>query len=208
MTVPQDYSNVYMPVKLFLTSYRALSDGNGGIRHLQQHLETESFPLFEWKVIWIGTCALLRTAITLFQVDAESCINQNIRAQIRTEWNSIRKNKKDHPIFWEFLRKERDNIIHQYEWAAYEAWMDRKGTVRPARMTLLSIKPKDAEPVLAMRGGAYEGRNSLDLLKESAQWVEARIFDAIRRAGFDPDEERNLVNFQTRPPADETVLTQ
>jgi len=197
-----------MPVKLFLISYRALSDGNGGIGLLEKHLETVSFPLSEWKVIWIGTCALLRTAIDLFRVDAKSCINREIRDQLRSEWKSIEENKEDHPIFWKFLQKERNNIIHQYEWTAYEAWMDQDGTTRPARMTALSIKPKDAEPVLAMRGGAYDGRNSLDLLKESAQWVEARIFDAVRRAGFDPDEERNLVNFQTRPPAEKTVLTQ
>ena len=67
-------------------------------------------------------------------------------------------------------------------------------------MSLLDIKPKDANSVLIMRGGSYKNRNSLDLLKESAEWVEARIYGAIRRAGFDPDENRNLVNFQKRPP--------
>ena len=46
----------------------------------------------------------------------------------------------------------------------------------------------------------YKNRNSLDLLKESAEWAEARIYDAIRRTGFDPDEERNVVSFQKRPP--------
>ncbi len=51
-----------------------------------------------------------------------------------------------------------------------------------------------------MRGGSYKNRNSLDLLKESAEWVEARIYGAIRRAGFDPDEYRNLVNFQKHLP--------
>lgn len=208
MTVPHQYSDIYISVKFFLTSYRALSDGKGGIRHLEKHLESTSFPLSEWKVIWIGTCTLLRTATDLFQVDAKSCINQEIREEILSEWKLIRENKEDHPIFWEFLQKERNNIIHEYEWAAYEAWMDQDGTTRPSQMTLLSIKPKDVDPVLVMRGGAYEGRNSLDLLKESAEWVEARIFGAIRRAGFDPDEERNIVNFQIRSPAEKTGLTQ
>jgi hypothetical protein len=50
-----------------------------------------------------------------------------------------------------------------------------------------------------MRSGPFEGRNSLDLLKEGADWVEARIFAAIRRAGLDPDEERGLGSFQPRP---------
>jgi hypothetical protein len=50
-----------------------------------------------------------------------------------------------------------------------------------------------------MKGGPFQGRNSLELLKEGADWVEARIFGTIRRAGFDPEEDRGLVYFQPRP---------
>ena len=205
MTVPLKYRNIYMPVKYFLTSYGALSDGKTGVRLLEEHLQSATILLSEWKVIWIGACALLRTSIDLFQVDAKSCINQKIREEIRAEWNSI-KQKEDHPIFWKFLQKERNNILHEYEWAAYEMWMDQDGNTRPARISLLSMKPKDVNHVLVMRGGPYKDRNSLDLLKESAEWVEARIYSAIRRAGFDPDEDRNLVTFQKRPPVEKTLL--
>jgi len=207
MTVPLEYRNIYIPVRYFLTSYRALSDGKTGIRHLEEHLQSSTFLLSEWKVIWIGACTLLRTSIDLFQVDARSCISQQIREEIHAEWNSIKQKKEHHRIFWEFLRKERNNIIHEYEWAAYEVWMDQDGTTRPARMSLLDIKPKDVSSVLVMRGGPYKGRNSLDLLKESAEWVEAMIFGTIRRTGFDPDENRNLVNFQKRPPVENGLLS-
>jgi hypothetical protein len=207
MTVPLKYGNIHVPVKYFLTSYRALSDGKTGVRHLEEYIQSSTFLLSEWKVIWIGACTLLRTSIDLFQVDTKSCINQKIREEIRSEWESIKEKKEDHPIFWEFLRKERNNILHEYEWAAYEVWMDQDGTTRPARMSLLDIKPKDTSSVLIMRGGPYKDRDSLDLLKESAEWVEARIYGAIRRAGFDPDENRNLVSFQKRPPMEKTVLT-
>ena len=207
MTVPIKYSNHYFPVKYFLTSYRALSDGKTGVRHLKEHVQSSTFLLSEWKVFWIGACALLRTSIDLFNVDAKSCINQKIREEIGAEWSSIKQNKEHHPIFWDFLRKERDNIIHKYEWAAYEVWMDQDGTTRSARMSLLDVKPKDASSVLVMRGGPYKDRDSLDLLKESAEWVEARIYGAIRRAGFDPDEKRNLVNFQKPPPVEKTLLS-
>ena len=86
-------------------------------------------------------------------------------------------------------------------------WMDQDGTTRrPARISLLGIKPEDVNSVLVMRGGRYKDRDSLELLKESAEWVEARIYGAITRAGFDPDENRNAVNFQKRPPAEKTLL--
>jgi hypothetical protein len=196
---------LYMPVKYFLTSYWALSDGKRGIRHLDELLQPAKLLLSDWKVTWIGTCTLLRSAVDLFQIDAESRINDKIRVEIRAEWESIKQNDKQHPIFWQFLKKERDRMIHYYQWAAQEVWMKEDGTKRPAP-TLLEIEPKDAKPILIMKDGPYKDHNSLDLLKESAEWVEARIFGAIHRAGFDPDEDRNLLDFQKRPPAEKSLL--
>ncbi|MER9493977.1 hypothetical protein NKI86_19360 [Mesorhizobium sp. M0320] len=98
-----------------------------------------------------------------------------------------------------FLRQERDNVIHEYQWRAYEQWIKPDGTFRVTQLSLLGLADDDAKPVLLMKGGPFEGRNSLDLLKEGADWVEARIFGAIRRAGFDPEEWRGLVHFQPRP---------
>jgi hypothetical protein len=198
MTVPTQYANSYVPVKYFLSSYRALSDGRSGIRHIEERLEAATFFLSEWKVNWIGTCAVLRTAIDLFTIDAKSCLAPSIREEIKAEWKAIKNQKEEHAIFWEFLRQERDNVIHEYQWRAYETWMKPDGTFRAARLSLLMLDDDGARPVLLMKGGPFEGRNSLELLKEGADWVEARIFGAIRKAGFDPEEERGLVHFQPR----------
>jgi hypothetical protein len=203
MTAPLRYRDYYVPIKWFLTSYKAVLDGKKGIDLLDNHLKENGFSLSEWKVIWVGSCSLLRTSIDLFKnADLKTCIDSKIKKEIKTEWDLIGKNKDKHKIFWEFLQKERNNILHQYEWAAYEAWMDKEGAARPATITLLGVQPDEVENVLIMRGGAYNGRNSVDLLRESADWAEERIFSAIRRAGFDPDEERNAVTFKSRPPND------
>ncbi|MEI5679800.1 MULTISPECIES: hypothetical protein [unclassified Mesorhizobium] len=199
MTVPTKYANSYVPVKYFLSSYRALSDARSGIRHLEERLEAATFLLSEWKVIWIGTCAVLRTAIELFRVDAKSCLAPPIREEIAVEWKAIKDQKEEHAIFWDFLRQERDNVMHEYQWRAYETWMKPDGTFRSARLSLLMVDDDGARPVLLMKGGTFEGRNSLELLKEGADWVEARIFGAIRRAGLEPDEVRGVVHFQPRP---------
>jgi hypothetical protein len=206
MTVLYEYQNRYVPIKYFLNSYRALSDGKSGVQYLEQHIKTAPMLLSEWKIFWIGACAVLRASIDLFQRDAKSCINRQIREQILFEWHSIKDNRSEHAIFWEFLRKERDNIVHQYQWNAYEVWMAQDGTIRPSSLSLLVIRPEDVRPVLIMREGHYKNRNSLELLKESADWVQARIFGAINRAGFDPEEDRRIGDFQKRPPAGRTLL--
>lgn len=200
MAVPAKYGNIYIPVKYFLSSYRALSDGRAGISHLDEHLKASEFLLSEWKVIWVGACAVLRTAITLFQVDQKSCINAEIRKCLALEWKYINKEREKNSIYWNFILKERDRIIHQYEWTAYEAWMNKDGIVKPAgRISLLSIKPGDVDNVLIMKSGPHKNRNCLDLLKESADWVEERIYNAIRHAGFEPEERRNVISFEKQP---------
>lgn len=196
MTVPDKYSNIYMPVKYFRSSYRALYDGRSGIRHLEEKLTASKFFLSEWKITWIVTCAVLRTAIDLFKADAKSCLAPPIKSGMAAEWKAFKDQKEQHTIFWKFLKHERDNVIHEYQWPAYEACMRPDGTFRPDHLTLLTLDEDHARPVLLMRDGHFRGHNSLDLLKEGADWVEARIFSAIRRAGLDPDEERSLVHFR------------
>jgi hypothetical protein len=161
MALPEKYGDLYLPVKFLLNSYRALLDGKRGVAHLDEYMKTPRIVLSDWKVIWIGACAILRTSVLLFDVDANSCLNERLREELRSEWDRIRVNKDQNAIFWEFLRKERDNIIHEYEWQAYEAWMGPDGKELPVP-GLLSIGPREAEPVLLMRGGQYAGRNSLE----------------------------------------------
>lgn len=207
MTVPTKFANTYVPVKYFLSSYRALSDGRGGIVHLDEFVNSsQHFLLSEWKVIWIGTCAILRTAVDLFKIDGKSCLNPHIREEIQAEWEDISRDRVRHTIFWEFLRKERNNIVHQYEWRAYEAWIKPDGSIAPEARSIISFKDDDMRPVILMKSGHYKGHNSLDLLKEGADWVETRIFSTIQRAGFDPDEQRSIVNFALRPKPPENQM--
>lgn len=201
MTVPSKYANTYIEVKYFLSSYRALCDGRRGIEMLKNFIQSRNnFFLSDWKIIWIGTCSILRTAISLFEIDKKSCLDPRLRHEIAVEWDVISAEKEKHSIFWEFLRKERNNILKQYKWTAYKAWIKEDSTIHQEDISLLTLFQNDnMKPIILIESGPYKGRNSLELLKESADWVEARIFDIIRRAGFDPDEKRNIVNFSPRP---------
>jgi hypothetical protein len=200
MVLPQHFHHHYVAVKYFLNSYRALSDGVTGVSLLEQKLNSENILFSDWKILWIGTCSILRTSIDLFQMDAKSCISVDIRKSIKEEWGLIKSEEEKHSIYWNFLKKERDQILHEYSWAAYETWLHEDGSYELPKISLLAIKPDTAKSVLMMRHGFYQGRNSLELLKEGADWVEQRIFNAIERAGFKPEEQRRLGDFQLRVP--------
>lgn len=190
----------YMPVKYFLSSYRAFSDGRFAIDQLEQSLNSPHLLLSTWKINWIAACSILRTAIDLFRKDAKTCIDKNMRSEIAAEWREISERRDQHGIFWNFLRKERDAIMHDYDWSAYEAWIDENGEQRAPPLSLLAVRPSNAKTVLLMRSGSYKGQDSLELLRDSANWVHERICHAITRAGYDPDEERNMHTFAPRPP--------
>ncbi|TAY52165.1 hypothetical protein [Rhizobium leguminosarum] len=168
---------------------------------MDEYLSSSHFLIADWKIIWTGVCATLRTSIDLFQVDARSCINQGLRDGVKAEWADIRQRRSEYPIYWEFLKKERDNIMHEYQWSAYEMWMNADGHMMPPTLSLLSTRPDDYRSVLVMKEGHYKGHNSVDLLREAADWVDARIISAIERAGLDPNEDRNLINFSEKTAA-------
>ncbi|MFK5596820.1 hypothetical protein ACFZ8E_07425 [Methylobacterium sp. HMF5984] len=208
MATPLKYQYNYLPVKYLLSSYRALIDGRHGVLHLERLLGEDKLYVSDWKIAWIGTCTILRTAVSLFIKDGKSCLPEKLRFEITAEGKKLTKEKSENPIYHEFLLKERDNLIHQYEWRAYERWLKPDGTYRVPHTIamMMSAEHDDARPVILMREGFYAGRDSLELLHESADWVEARIYDAIGRAGYHPDEYRNAFDFSEMPKPPKTLL--
>jgi hypothetical protein len=206
VTLPTKYHNTYLPVKYFLNSYRALSDGRFGIEQLDRQIAQGGFMLSNWKIVWVGTCATLRTAVDLFKLDAKSCINFEIRKSMKLEWDQIAEDKIKHSIFWYFLRRERDHIVHEYKWTAYEIWLHPDGKKEAPPLSLLAVKPENAKSLLEMRDGIFRSRDSLELLRESADWIQGRIFNALARAGFDPEEYRRFSDFQPKTTSKSSLL--
>lgn len=199
MTHPDWFREFYLPTKSMLSSYRALLDGQQGIHHLERLMakETSTF-LSEWRLAWVGAFVTLRASVFLIEEDSQSCINKRLGAALRSEWHAIAADKEGNAIFWEFLKSERDSIAHQYRWSAYEMWLRDDGSLEKPRVSLLSMRPEEAKSVMVMGPGRFEGQNAIDLLQNAASWIEDRLFSAIRRAGFDPDEERSTRTFKTR----------
>ncbi len=192
-----------LPVKYTLTCYRALHDAKLALKELEITMQQDKYLLSNWKVRWIGICAVLRTSFEVIgKVDARSCINQKLRHELELVWRKMSEHKDDYALFWEFLKKERDEVLHQYEWKAYGAWLDKEsGDIRP-QLSLLDVARESEQMVLFLRRGHFKGQNSMELLRQCAELVEELIFGAIKKAGYEPNEEvyiRDFVKVVDRP---------
>jgi hypothetical protein len=85
--------------------------------------------------------------------------------------------------------------------------MTEGGEVAPRIGNLLTLDRDEIRSVLEMKDGPYASFDSLDLLREGLMWVEERIFSAVERTGFSPDEYRNVVEFSARTEDPATGMT-
>jgi hypothetical protein len=192
MALPLPYRNLPLEVKYNLASYRACLDCKHGLERLKKGQVTYS----AWKVEWAGLCALLRTSIEMIgKKDAKSCLPEILKKELKHAWNELTYHKEKFPLFWEFIRRERNNIMHEYEFSAYEAIIKPDGTTRRSR-GLLSFMEEGEKETLVIGSGHYKDRQALEVLSEAIEWVENYIFSAIKKAGYDPEEKRYAGSLQ------------
>jgi hypothetical protein len=66
-----------------------------------------------WQVQWIAGIALLRsTGHVLYKVDSKS--TERHRRIIREIWAEWQSDRKKHWVFWEFIEKDRNNILKEF----------------------------------------------------------------------------------------------
>src|SRR4051794_7543117 len=72
----------------------------------------------ERRLLWVLCCALLKSvAHVLHDHDAKSG-DAALSDVINKWWDEASHNKHGYPILWEFIDKERHNILKRYEFSA------------------------------------------------------------------------------------------
>jgi hypothetical protein len=177
-----------MPVKFYLGSWRAVSDVRYGIKSMSEAELTHG----GWRHQWAGLCALLKTSVHLMRIDAARCFAEDIRRELLESYHRLRRDKASYPLFWGFVDRERNNILKEYEFSAYQGVIKEDGTIA-ASVSLMSLLngPQD----LFIRGGDYDGRRAMDVAEEAADWIEGYIFEAVHTAGYDPEENIRSTGF-------------
>lgn len=187
MTLPAKYRNLRMQVKYNLMCYRACLD----CRYAIERLKESDVSYSAWKVQWAGICALLKSSIHLMgKRDAKSCLPESLKVELKAAYEELGINKTLYPLFWNFIDRERHNILKEYEFSAYEAIISADGVVRPGFKGILNVMSEGEKEAILIKSGDYKGRHALEVLTEAAAWVEKYIFDAIIKAGYDPEERR------------------
>ena len=147
-------------------SREVLKDCKGALKDFKDGVQGN-----EWRRRWITSIVLLRTVgHVLSKVDAlHNPLLSNI---IDTEWKKLQDNKPEPRIFWEFIDKERNNILKEYQINAGQGI-----TIRPGTLYLnLSTGKQTCEKSLStlyhyrINSGYYKGKNQKDVLNEAIIW--------------------------------------
>jgi len=110
----------------------------------------------EWRRIWVTSVVLLRTVgHVLNKVDALS--DPKLKTITDNEWSNLQHSKPEPKIFWEFINKERNNILKEYEINAGQGVTINLGT----KQTIYHYK---------INSGYYQGREQKEVLNEAIDW--------------------------------------
>ena len=79
----------------------------------------------EWRLYWVAGIALLRTiGHVLNKVDSTTSITH--KRAVDQAWADWKSNPSDNGIFWDFIEKERNNLLKTYDFGA-KLSKDEKG---------------------------------------------------------------------------------
>jgi hypothetical protein len=139
-----------------------------------------------WFIRWFGILALLKTVdYVLETVDAQAC--PEIR-EARQYWRKKLK-KPDPPIYWEFILKDRDRIVHHYKLRAGQGVILRPGTVTYDLRTgqEVSCTPGGSTTyTYPIHGGPFAGQDQRCVVEKAIAWWEQQLTeietDAASRA--------------------------
>jgi hypothetical protein len=122
----------------------------------------------EWRVYWFSGFVTLRAiGHVLHKVDAET--NQRHRLVISQFWNKLKSDIDGNWIFFDFIEKERNNILKEFSFGA---------TLPPAEDgSLLAYDGTHLDGAQLYREAVYWWRAQLDHLEAQLTAVDGRLDD-------------------------------
>lgn len=142
----------------------------------------------EWRRRWITALALLRAVgHVLDKIDAKT--NPSLRKIIKKKWSDISNNKSESAIFWQFINKERNNILKEYKFHAGQ------GVTVTIPTTYIDSKtgeqtPGESVPTIyhyTINSGPYKGKEQKEVLNEAIEWWDKHLTDIEKQYAKNPN---------------------
>ena len=142
-----------------------------------------------WRVHWFAAVALIRTVGDV--LDKVDGLNPKYNGPVKSAYKAWQVDRQGAKIFWEFIKDQRDKLIHEYDSDAHPT--DRVSL--SVEMNLLEVGDGlgrkhheifelDENIYRPMLAGPWEGDDARDVLAEAIEWwkVELDKIDLAARA--------------------------
>ncbi|MCB0639765.1 MAG: hypothetical protein KDC54_24240 [Lewinella sp.] len=122
----------------------------------------------KFKLLWVSCSSLLRAVgHALHKVDSKR--NDELRKIVEEWWGTLKANREDHKIFFEFVERERNTILKEYELGFFSGEIDVlvRSTGESFRLAETAFCP--------MSSGAFEGEDCRDIAASAINWWEEQL---------------------------------
>jgi hypothetical protein len=132
-----------------------------------------------WRTRWAAAVALLRSVgHVLDRVDKKT--SPQLERAVDVAYAELQSTKPEPVIYWEFIKRERDNLLKEYRTEARQAIVFRPGTahlnLRTGEQTSSPSGPTTYEHY--MESGPFAGQDPRDVVASAIHWWRGYL-DAI-----------------------------
>ena len=123
-----------------------------------------------FRICWVAAVSLCRAVgHVLEKVDTK--LNPAIAPTVQTKWERIKKHDGENRIFHEFIERERNLILKQYE-------MSPDTETQPiALVGIDQLFTLERLLFCPLQDGPYQGEDCRDILAEAIEWWDAYLAD-------------------------------
>ena len=133
-----------------------------------------------WRVLWAGAIALLRTVGHVLQkVDGK---DPALRPLVDSAYNRWKANRSGNAVYWEFVEKERNNILKEYRFHVHEAGevdvvvtrdvVDDDAGHTSTMEGVFTLKDNLFRPIT---DGFGQGEDARDIYSEAMKWWHSEL---------------------------------
>jgi len=135
-----------------------------------------------WRLAWCSALTLLRAVghVLEYEMRSPDAVPE-MREAWRAWWKRVGDAKADHPIFWDFIRNDRNALLKEYRFTA-EQGIIIQGALNTVPLGSVPLNGNVAEPTYLMKDGPFAGCDQRDLVQKAIAWWDRQLEEIALRA--------------------------